>query len=101
MIEILKEQREHYVEELERIKSKDLSTYIEEKVAKAREAITADAERELSREIDEAREKVEHYDFVIANIEREEQEKSAVEVAVGSGEGDSASCVDSSEVLSN
>ena len=77
MLERLKEQREVYVAELEKVKAIDLELIKAERFELAKDEISRQVEREHQAEIDKAELKIAHYDFVIAD----EEAKAEAELA--------------------
>lgn len=75
MLEELKKQREEYAAEVNFIESEDLSLLIEDEFLKVKEEIAARVTAEHDKKLADAKLKVEHYDFVIANIEKFEKEQ--------------------------
>lgn len=69
MLERLKEQREVYVAELEKVKAVDLEVIKSERFELVKEAIAKEVEKEHEDEIAKAELKIAHYDFVIADEE--------------------------------
>lgn len=69
MLERLKEQREVYVAELEKVKAVDLEVIKSERFELVKEAIAKEVEKEHEDEIAKVELKIAHYDFVIADEE--------------------------------
>ncbi len=74
LIAQLKEQRDHYVAEVERLKARDINVLINERFEMKKEQIADEVRAECDAELVEAELKVKHYDFVI-----EKQEEMLVE----------------------
>lgn len=71
MLEKLKAQREEYAAELERLKNVDIEALKLEKFEEVKANIELQVVEELNAKIADAELKVQHYDFVIENLEVE------------------------------
>lgn len=70
MLDRLREQREVYAAEVERLNNVDLTEVVNARFELVKEAIVAEVEKEHQDKLAEVELKVSHYDFVIAEEEK-------------------------------
>ena len=80
MLEKLKAKRDVLVNELDNVKNKDLTALIAERVELYKAKAIEEVNQEHEAEINEVKEKINHYDFVIEALEADEEEPAVNEV---------------------